>query len=252
MLKTNIYFFVCLALILLSGEAFSQEANIVPYLKQIERGDLRDAKDGLLQLKNKNPNDPSVMFLDGVLTQNARDAVEIYKTIINKYPGSKYADAALYRIYTYYYALGSYDTANSYLERLRAGYPSSPYLKIISQNIQYDSSKTDEKLTENETTIDTSSVTKEPPAVGTKENIFKYTIQAGAFSNKDNALSLQKDFVNAGYFSIIKDKSVAGSTFQVVYVGKFTNEEDAKNILQEIETKFKITGQVIPIEQSMN
>lgn len=247
MLKFNLYFLIVLALILIPIKSFSQEVEIVPYLKQIEKGELKEAKEGLFELMKEHPFDPSVMFLDAVLTQDAQKALQIYNKILNKYPGSKYADAALYRIYAYYYALGYYDTANTYVERLKADYPGSPYLKIMNRSINY-SSQPEQNLDENDSAVDNSTPKNDEQDVSSNEKIFKFTIQAGAFSSKDNALSLQKDLVDAGYYSIIKEKNVAGSTFQVVYVGKFTNEEDAQNLLQVIETKFQINGRVVEIE----
>jgi hypothetical protein len=56
---------------------------------------------------------------------------------------------------------------------------------------------------------------------------------------------LIKQFVNAGYSAEIKEKTVAGTIFQVVYVGKFTTEEEAKNFLQQINSQFNLDGRVI-------
>ncbi len=85
---------------------FSQEVDIVPYLKAIENGNIVEAKAAISDLKSKNPDDPSVMFLDGVLKENGQEAIVIYQNIVDNYPKSKYADASLYRIFSYYYALG--------------------------------------------------------------------------------------------------------------------------------------------------
>ncbi len=78
---------------------------------------------------------------------------------------------------------------------------------------------------------------------------YKFTIQAGAFSNKENAESLQLKFEKSGIFSEIKDKLVAGTTFHVVYVGKFVTENDAESFLKTINDKFELSGRVIQIPQ---
>jgi len=93
----------------------AQEVNIVSYLQQIENGKADEVKNDLIGLKEKYPDDPSVMFLEGVLTENGQKAVVIYQKVVDEYPDSKYADAALYRIYSYYYALGLYESANEKL-----------------------------------------------------------------------------------------------------------------------------------------
>ena len=113
-LKISLFLFL-IFLFQFSGQIYSQEVNIVPYLKAIENGNIGEAKEVLVDLKAKYPNDPSVMFLDGVLKENGQEALVIYQKIVDVYPDSKYADASLYRIFSYYYALGLYNTAREKL-----------------------------------------------------------------------------------------------------------------------------------------
>ena len=218
----------------------AQDLNIVPYLQQIENGQADEVRNDLIGLKEKYPNDPSVMFLEGVLTENGQKAVIIYQKVIDEYPDSKYADAALYRIYSYYYALGLYESATEKLNKLIADYPKSPYIKIAKQN----------QLPSNP------EITQEDETVIPKRNSeyvngteYKFTIQAGAFSNKENAVSLKQKFEKSGIYSEIKDKLVAGTTFHVVYVGKFVTELDAENFLETINVKFELSGRVIQLQQ---
>jgi len=70
---------------------YSQEVDIVQYLKQIERGRVDEVKSELTDLKIEYPESPSIMFLDGVLTENGQTAVVIYQKIVDAYPNSKYA-----------------------------------------------------------------------------------------------------------------------------------------------------------------
>ena len=218
----------------------AQDLNIVPYLQQIENGQADEVRNDLIGLKEKYPNDPSVMFLEGVLTENGQKAVIIYQKVIDEYPDSKYADAALYRIYSYYYALGLYESATEKLNKLIADYPKSPYIKIAKQN-QLPSNP--EITQEDETVIPKR---KSEYVNGTE---YKFTIQAGAFSNKENAVSLKQKFEKSGIYSEIKDKLVAGTTFHVVYVGKFVTELDAENFLETINVKFELSGRVIQLQQ---
>jgi cell division septation protein DedD len=87
-----------------------------------------------------------------------------------------------------------------------------------------------------------------PERKNAEEN-FKFTIQAGAFSNPENAAKLQKDFLKSGYFSEIKEKNVAGTLFKVVYVGKFKTEKEASEILKSINEKYSLSGRIIPANQ---
>ena len=223
--------FIISLLILSTINIFGQGIDISDYLKKIESGKLKEVKEKLPELKTKYPDDPSVLFLDGILTENGKTSVSLFSTIVNNYPESKYADAAVFRIYSYYFAREMFTEAATWLNKLKKDYPSSPYIKLSDQNIppadqkdkiQYNK-KTDSKIK------------------------YKFTIQAGAFSSKENANALKKQFVDAGYSSEIKEKTVAGTLFQVVYVGKFTTEEEAKNFLQQINTQYNLDGRVISI-----
>ncbi len=233
---------VILSLLTISfTETFSQDVDIIPYLKQIESGNSADVKAELPELKRKNPESPSIMFLEGVLTENGQQAIVIYQNIVDKYPDSRYADAALYRIYSYYYALGLYETAKDKLLQLQTKYPSSPYLKIASQTRIPEEKEQRQEEEQQQSQLD------EKQQETVSEQQYKFTIQAGAFSNTENANSLQNDFEKAGIFSQVKQKSVAGTVFNVVYVGKFINENDADNFLKVINEKFKLNARVVPV-----
>ena len=232
-IKILVYF--SLLFFALSFNLSAQEVNIVPYLKQIENGKAEEVRYELIGLKENYSGDPSVMFLEGVLTENGQKAVVIYQKVVDDYPDSKYADASLYRIYSYYYALGLYESANDKLNKLITDYPKSPYIKIAKQN---------------QLPV-TPDITQEDISNQKKEDFngieYKYTIQAGAFSNNENAKALQLKFEKSGIFSEIKDKLVAGTTFHIVYVGKFITENDAESFLMTINDKFEISGRVIQI-----
>jgi tetratricopeptide (TPR) repeat protein len=224
----------------LSINIYPQDVNIVPYLQQIENGEADEVRNELIGLREKHTDDPSVMFLDGVLTENGQKAVVIYQKVVDEYPDSKYADAALYRIYSYYYALGLYEAATEKLNKLIADYPNSPYIKIAKQN----QLPVNPEITQEDETEVTQQKNED-----VKETDYKFTIQAGAFSNIENAESLQLKFEKSGIFSEIKDKLVAGTTFHVVYVGKFVNENDAESFLKTINDNFQLSGRVIQIPQ---
>jgi cell division protein FtsN len=177
------------------------------------------------------------MFLEGVLTENGQDAVAIYSNVVNTYPLSKYADAALYRIYSYYFALGLYETAKGHLDKLKKNYPESPYIKIADRNIPSEDEFSDIPVTNDKTTV-----------TEKKDIKYKYTIQAGAFSKLSNAQSLRDDFKDSGFFTEIKEKIVGGTAFHVVYVGQFNAEDEAKNFLQVINKEYKLEGRVVRIE----
>jgi hypothetical protein len=221
-------------LFLLTINIAGQGIDISDYLRKIESGKIEEIKEKLPELKTQYPNDPSVLFLDGILTENGKSSVSIFSEVVNNYPQSKYADAAVFRIYSYYYAADMFPDAAFWLEKLKKNYSSSPYIKIAEKNhllTHVEIKKSDSKNVNSQDS----------------KLKYKYTIQAGAFSNKENANALKKQFVDAGYSSEIKEKTVAGTVFQVVCVGKFTTEEEAKNFLQQINSQYSLDGRVISI-----
>ena len=241
----NKFYFILLSIfcVIILQNNYAQEVDIIPYLKMIETGDRENAQEKLEDLKEKYPDDPSVLFLEGVLTQDGQKAVEIYNKVVSDYPESKYADASLYRIFSYYYAIGLYETAESYLSKLENKYPYSPYIKIAQRDIPEEN---EEPVVENKETpveVPQKEIKKRNPEE------YKFTIQAGAFSNPDNAQSLKNEFESSGFFSEVREKRVGPTNFHVVLVGKFISEEEAKSFLQVINSEFNLDGRVILLNQ---
>jgi len=221
----------------ITSQVFAQEVDIVPYLKMIEQGKIDEAKSNLLDLKTDYPKSSNLIFLEGVLTENAQDAVVLYQTLVEKYPKSAYADAAIYRLYSYYFALGLYNTADKNLNMLKKDYPESPYIKMASVNVV--------KNEVEESTLQSNETTNQ----NTKEKDNNFSVQAGAFTNAANANILKKDIENAGMVSFVKEKNVAGTVFTVVYIGKFETRKEAEDFLPIANTRFRIAGRVVEINQ---
>lgn len=221
-------FIISLFLLTLTAKTFSQEIDITDALKQIESGNIKNAKKALQKFLVKNPADPSVIFLDAVLTTNGDEAFKKYSIVYEKYPKSNYADASLYRIFSYHYAMGLYKKAETYLNKLKTEYPNSPYIKSADRNIP------DETITENVSEPQTRPAEK-----------FMYTIQAGAFLNADNAKKLCEQFKADDYTCEITTKEIGGSILNVVNIGKFASEEETKSVLNYLSEKYKINGRTV-------
>ena len=224
--------FIILAAIIFT-QVSAQEANIVQYLKAIEDGEVNTAIAGLNELKNTNPNDPSVIFLDAVLTEDGESALTKYQAIYEQHPNSNYADAALYRVFSYYYSLGVYNRAGSLLNKLKTEYPNSPYIRAADRTIP------DDVTTAAETTP---SPTPQPTATNEKYN---FTIQAGAFLNIENAKNLLNEIRKDGYPGELGTKSVGGSLLNVVTFGHLQTESEAEPLLSYLKNKFDLNGRVI-------
>lgn len=231
----SVHIYIIFISLLLSSNFFAQDVDIVPYLKQIESGNKKDVEEQLPSLISKNPDSPSILFLEGILTKDGEKALVTFSKLLDKYPKSKYADASLYRIFSYYFAAGEYYNARKCLDDLKKDYPVSPYIKLAERDIP---------------AIDQTAAAGEKKSDQIKEEDtpkYKFTIQAGAFTNPSNAAALKNSFEDNGFFSEIKDKVVAGTTFKVVYVGKFEDKDEAGNFLHVINREFKLDGRVVEI-----
>ena len=220
-------------LILFSVQSFAQNVDIVPQLKMIEQGKIKEAKQNLEFYQRTNKDNPDVLFLQAVLTDNGEEAQKIYDLIYSTFPNSKFADAALFRSFSYYYAIGLYRKAEELKRQLAEDYPNSPYLKSTDRNFP----QTDEMVLVDNSPVDIKS--PDDP---------KFTIQAGAFSNLKNAQDLRNKFVNAGLASKISEKTVNNLELHIVTVGEFMNKEDAANLLQRLKSEFSVDGRIKPIE----
>src|SRR3989339_1708242 len=238
---TRTILWACFIFILVpASNAFPQELDITPYLKKIEAGEKGEVIGMLPELKQYYRNSSSLIYLEGLLTEDGDKAFQIYKSLVDKYPNSKYADDAIYRIYTYFSAIDKTDKAELYLNRLKTEYPESAYIKLASRVTFLENTKAAVKTEDSKTSpkVKEKAVDKE----------YKFTVQAGAFTRRENALKLKTEFDKAGYSSQVKDKSVGGSLFHVVFVGKFTTEEEAKSFSNIINSKFKLQGWVVKFE----
>ncbi len=240
-------------LLLIAGFSFAQETDITSYLKEIESGNAEQVLKVLPHLKKEHPNDPSVIFLDAVLTTNAEEALQKYFTIYKDHPRSRYADAALYRIFSFYFSMGLYDKAQKYLDLLKSEYPKSPYISYADRNIPQqdldkvvivnDSSKKDLSGEKKEVAAQEN---KKPVAVTKEKPVVKYFyVQAGAFLNYDNAKKLKSQFKAKGWEAIIYPKDVGGSILNIVAIGKFTTRKEAEKLLTDLKSDFGIDGRIV-------
>jgi len=227
-------------LLVVTSPLFSQEVDIVSALKQIENGNIKSAETILHDLKIKNASDPSVIFLDAVLTKDGEEALKKYSAVLEKYPVSKYADAVIYRIFSYYYSLGYYKKAETYLNRLKKDFPESPYIKTADRKIPD---------VEEQPSQSVAGLTKPKRPEKTETGTYNFTIQAGAFLNVDNAKKLSEQLNRENYFTEITTKDVGGSILNVVNVGRFTTEDESKSVLILLEKKFNLKGRIVPINK---
>ncbi|MFZ1291084.1 MAG: SPOR domain-containing protein [Melioribacteraceae bacterium] len=224
---------VKIILLVFSTQTFAQSIDIIPQLKMIEQGKIEEAKENLEFFKKKNSNDPNVIFLQAVLTENGEESQKLYELVYSTFPNSKFADAALFRNFSYFYAIGLYKKAENLKQLLRKEYPNSPYLKNTDRSFTQD----DEMIF-----VDTKPYNKKS-AVNKK-----FTIQAGAFGNLQNAQELKNRFVQKGLTASITQKSVNNLQLHVVTVGEFSSQTDAEVLQKRLKNEFSVDGKIREIE----
>ena len=225
---------IFLILLVIFSNLFSQEIDISRALQLIESGNIKSADTILRELKSTTPNDPAVIYLDAVLTKDGDEALKKYSTLLEKYPQFKFKDKVLYQIFSYYYSLGFYKKAETYLDRLKKEFPESEYVNLAQKNIP--------AIDEKQPAADNTRTIIEKPKSAEAKNIF--TIQAGAFLNIDNAKKL-KDKLSKEKFPVeISSKEIGGSVLNVVNVGRFKTEAETKKALSTLEKKYSIKGRV--------
>ena len=102
---------------------FSSAQNIDLYLSLISKGNIKGVEENLPELISKYPNNPGVLYLKSLLTEDGVSAIKQYKNIIKKYPDSKYAPDSAMKLGEYFYARGLYTQSANILKNIPAKYP---------------------------------------------------------------------------------------------------------------------------------
>jgi hypothetical protein len=216
-----------------ASSLIAQNVNIIPQLKKVESGEIESVKRDLVRLKQENQADPNIIFLEGVITEDGEKSQKLYEAVFTNFPNSQFADAALFRSFSYFYALGLYKKAEELKTQLQKEYPNSPYLKNADKNFP----ESDEMLV-----VDSS-----PYKIRT-DTEFNFTVQAGAFGQYENAnnlkLKLEKDKLQVK----VSPKIVNNLQLHVVTIGKFIDRSDAEGLIETLQKNYSITGRIVKLD----
>ena len=69
-------------------------------------------------MDQKYPNNPSLMYLKGLLETNGEEAKIIFSKLYNTHPTSDYGDDAVMKVAEYYYAAGLYVQSANWLKKM--------------------------------------------------------------------------------------------------------------------------------------
>lgn len=119
------YLFFSLFLVSLESQDISN------LFREVEIGNIQEIRTLIPDLRSKYPDSDSVAFLAALVKERAEEAIIAYKSMIQNYPDSPYADDAIAKIGEYLYARGLYTQASREMGRLPKEYPTSEHLQRV-------------------------------------------------------------------------------------------------------------------------
>jgi tetratricopeptide (TPR) repeat protein len=250
--------------LLLPIAAFSQISE-EEILTLLEQNDLATARERVSQVYRQYPSSATAAYFHTLLQEDADTAIKFFHEITSRFRGSPYAERALFRLGQYHFANGTYNRARQYFLNLKEQYPSSNWvpqaeyyaakaLLIIGKSspAQEELSHCVEKYpgtwmakfaTEDLAGLKTS--TNHQASEPAQNQSAPYTVQIGSFSQRENAVSQQLAFSQAGYPVVIHEKKQGRINFYQVRVGEFFDREQARKFADEIGRKFKLRCHVV-------
>ncbi len=188
-------------------------------------GDLDDARKHLLSADASNP---FAMFVRAALIPDAGQATNIYKVIVNEYPGRPIAREALLQLYKYHYAAGNYRLARAdYLELCK--YPGATQL--------VDPAGLEDTVRNPALPASAQVQGPELQTGSTSNKVEKFSVQLGLFSTRENAERLVARLKTEDIKATVSLRTSAEKKFYAVTTGKFSTREDAEHFASHLKSK---------------
>jgi len=129
-LFTKRFFFIVMAVCFFAATLAAQQVD--QYIEQVQSGEYAKAKAQLPRLQQEYPNDPGVLYLQGLLETDGERAHQYFKEVADYSGWSQYKDDAIMKVAEYLYARGLYNGAGTYLKKIPVQYSRSPHLSRAS------------------------------------------------------------------------------------------------------------------------
>ncbi len=230
--------------LLVAADAQSQKTgpDVRKYITMIDQGKTDQVKAELPALLSQYPNDPGVLYLQGLTTTDGAEAVRIYQSIVDNFPKSEWADKALFKVYQFYYALGLYRTADMKMAQLKKDYPESPFARQGGEAAEAPKPDTAQvhvglKPVDTTAAAPAPAVQEAPP--------LRYVLQVGAYTVQVNAEKQKLFFEDLGYPVEVLSSVKQGRSLFLVLVGNFSSYDEAKVKGTDIKKKYNINSFVI-------
>ena len=223
------------------------------YLSLINEGQISGVKEQLPELISKYPNNPDIMFLEGIMTADGNKSVEIYKKILTKFPNSRYASESAVKIGEYYYSLGLYSQAGKHLSKVPRVYPRYSNIQRVMDLMvssflaigEEDSSNYYTSIYKSMfPTLDVNNFKESDKKLSKYVNNFQqksinrpYIIQVGAFSNIENADRMKLQISQIGYDVQISNVDTKGRKLYAVRVVRYETKFEAEKVGRLLKKK---------------
>jgi predicted negative regulator of RcsB-dependent stress response len=275
--KYIFYTFIILHSIL-SVSLYSQkvEDKLIIWLENNSREELMNR---LEKLKQTSPNSPAPIYIEAIMEIDAEQAVLSYKKIIQKFPSSIYAEQSLLKLAQYYFMRESYIQARQLLDNLIDKFSNSKLastakylaaLCLIATNNKLQAEKelknyikefpdsqfqeivqaeldriVNRSRQEKNISKMIAPQQKIPIHTSLSDKTKIYTVQVGAFGNRENAERHKKLFQEKKYSTNIQTKYVGGRLLYLVWVENFEAIDEAQKFGNILKNQFDISFRII-------
>ena len=277
-MKKLILYILLLLFVLISGSVRTQdfEDDLVSWLEKHSKEELKSRVE---TIKKKYPNSAVLIFLEAYVEEDGDRAVDLYKQLVEKFPGSKFTGSALLKLAQYYYAVGSYVSARQYTDNLVDQFPGSPlvpeakflaarcliatgYYVAAEEELKDIIKKYSKSPCKNYAKAELTSLNElekqsiNPPQSENLPTDFKqsiekygrngkYTIQIGAYQDKNNALKQKELYSQQGYLTSVETKYVNNNLLYLVWIGDFETEDQAARFGEVFKNLHSISFHVV-------
>ena len=270
-------------LIAICLSSLSSQDHIEALIKDVLHGSRDSAAIALPIIEQEYPNNPSVMYLKGLLETDGEKAMAIFSKLYDTHSTSDYGDDAVMKVAEYYYVAGLYVQAADWLKKMPIYYSRSEHIeravKLFLNSLivsglkdtaifysrvferQFPQLDVDGKINDllqdfeksNQQKKDTKEQTSnsvEPESISTKQNynngsVGIYSIQSGAYSVRENAEFQKTNLIIADFSARVTELHRNNRVLYAVRIGYYNSKNDAGIIGSQIKTKLDIATIVV-------
>ncbi len=252
-------------------------------IQDVLHGSRDSAEKVLPTIELEYPNNPSVMYLKGLLETDGEQAKAIFSNLYNIHPTSDYGDDAVMKVAEYYYVAGLYVQAADWLKKMPIYYSRSEHIeravKLFLNSLivsglkdtaifysrvferQFPQLDVDGKINDllqdfeksnqqKEDAKEQTSNSVEPESISTKQNYTNgsvgiYSLQSGAYSVRENAEFQKTNLIIAGFSARVIELHRNNRVLYAVRIGYYNSKNDAGIIGSQIKSKLYIDTIVV-------